>query len=125
MSELRAAAAERCRKRRRGERVESDEGDCMTADLCDVHTLADAYLADHWRDIATAPRDGTEFLWWRNGEICQAGWMPDWMHPEKQVLGRKGWRYPEWDMPTHYMPLPEPPNASKVEETGKILEGGG
>lgn len=59
-----------------------------------------------WEKIGTEPSDGTEFLAYRKGIISQCGWKPD---KSGLMLGGQGWSYPEWDMPTHWMPLPTPP----------------
>ena len=76
---------------------------------------------DGWQDIATAPRDGTEF---------QAVYDGDFSSPEDGVYWQEENRYcmlgpragsfpPGWssaevglpvDPPTHWRPLPTPPN---------------
>jgi hypothetical protein len=58
-----------------------------------------------WQPIETAPKDGTTILgFWCNGEmhtgsICNGEWIPAWEHQNNN-----------WDIPTHWMPLPPPPN---------------
>lgn len=64
--------------------------------------------ADEWLDISTAPRDGTGFLGFRRingGEFRQCCWLE-----EQSAFGGCGWTYPQWNEPTHWKPLPKPPN---------------
>lgn len=62
-----------------------------------------------WKPIETAPKDGTRFLafeksddyqhyecWWREDFSNWSGWQDDWDSEPN---------------PTHWMPLPEPPEA--------------
>jgi hypothetical protein len=81
-----------------------------------------------WRDIGTAPKDESRFFaigktaggeWTGISEICWNIWLDSWAdHPAPNewcdthgVAHAKAVRHP----PTHWMPLPEPPNAD--EET--------
>ena len=63
-----------------------------------------------WQPIETAPKDGSTFL------VCVGNWMTvaHW-HRQQQCLATNGRpiyaRYPADELPTHWMPLPEPPNA--------------
>ena len=58
-----------------------------------------------WRPIETAPKDGTDILlgfepaigWQRIGKAWGGQWVSAWNH------------HPIHDQPTHWMPLPEPP----------------
>lgn len=73
-----------------------------------------------WRDIETAPKDGTFVL-----VICDGAWCPSisrWnggrSHPDGTPFD-EGWgdelgtfHIPGLNMPTHWMPLPEPPTSS-------------
>ena len=71
-----------------------------------------------WRVIETAPRDGTKIDVWADGRrIADASWgdYDDWVVTPS---GRQGWRYHHDEHatyysidppPTHWMPLPEPP----------------
>ncbi len=57
-----------------------------------------------WRDIASAPRDDSLILLWNGVEVTggarwEGGWA-DWMHD---------WMDPQ---PSHWLPLPEAPEAS-------------
>ena len=84
-----------------------------------------AYLAeagDGWRDIETAPKDGTRVLLYPGGaftarwsEECQFG----------QFKNAPGWQIFECedpfysvaeDKPTHWMPLPAPPAAAQEKK---------
>lgn len=58
-----------------------------------------------WQPIATAPRDGTKILVWREAELGYAG----------RRIGVDKWHKNRWwhsrlnMQPTHWMPLPDPP----------------
>lgn len=75
--------------------------------------------SDGWRDIATAPKDGTPVL----------GYAEDWIHDDYNPSGIREcfcdgdgfWQSPEWNnyqdvyetgdgSPTHWQPLPPPPS---------------
>lgn len=58
-----------------------------------------ADLFPQWQPIETAPRDGTEILGYREG---LGTWIVNW-DPDEQDFS------PGWT-PTHWMPLPEPPD---------------
>lgn len=71
---------------------------------------------EKWQPIETAPRDGTEILvidaTWFNAKINQSSWKNDKFDKE-----HGGW----WDgfstcyRPTHWQPLPSPPNKLGIE----------
>ena len=75
-----------------------------------------------WRDIATAPKDGSWFLAFEaDGEIpylCY--WEKDLYAPNGGRGGPSGWFAQNWmdrwgdrpqaEQPTHWMPLPAPPS---------------
>jgi hypothetical protein len=64
-----------------------------------------------WQPIETAPKDGTEILAWDGSVRTTAVW---WVPGKQWSLVSPG-EYAEdsevW--PTHWMPLPEPPNLSR------------
>lgn len=75
----------------------------------------------NWQPIETAPKDGTDILVWYSGAVRVTRWYVHYMngHPDLR-------RAPEWDQdvmygpsyygpmePTHWMPLPQPPEQSK------------
>lgn len=62
-----------------------------------------------WQPIETAPKDGTEILLYRRG-VSQGKWRVGMLNGQC-AWGGDGWFYPRWDQPTHWMPLPEAPNA--------------
>lgn len=69
-----------------------------------------------WKPIETAPKDGTEILAW-NGESVQQSWWDDtvyrqgkWCIWRDAKLGHIYWLDP---VPTHWMPLPLPPQEGK------------
>lgn len=64
-------------------------------------------VVDGWRDIATAPKDGTSILVWADGydrpEVVR--WavrrgVGGWLGGDNSIFD---------DTPTHWMPLPQPP----------------
>ena len=69
-----------------------------------------------WQPIETAPEDGTEVLVYvwvsldQKHDMAVAAWRKGmWDMFPADVKGKKRWR--EFGCPTHWMPLPEPPNA--------------
>jgi len=80
-------------------------------------------MAD-WQPIETAPKDGTEVLLW--GPYCGCPATAQWTGKAWAAYW-DGWRvveymsdfgtdYREFDMPTHWMPLPEPPTSLNEPE---------
>ena len=62
-----------------------------------------------WRDIATAPKDGTNILVYEDGATTVVFWDDDhesWLHPYKGGKTR-------WPNVTHWLPLPSAPNQAK------------
>ena len=65
-----------------------------------------------WQPIETAPRDGTWVLVCGNGWAVTTAW-----YAMNERVGKAYWKADtEWDddyladrLPTHWMPLPEPP----------------
>jgi hypothetical protein len=59
-----------------------------------------------WQPISTAPKDGTDLLFW-TGEFITCGFWPSLPHPNRTP---SGWclDFTRQD-PTHWMPLPLPP----------------
>jgi uncharacterized C2H2 Zn-finger protein len=73
-----------------------------------------------WRPIATAPKDGTEVLLYcpKRGTTVRGRWSderyankprPYWTHDRERIWGKLDTRA---DQPTHWMPLPPPPEAN-------------
>ncbi len=67
-----------------------------------------------WRNINSAPKDGSNILLWDGHEVEKAAWR------RPHSGGRKGWCLPDSDQdeqggcaevwnPTHWMPIPKPP----------------
>lgn len=99
------------------------EDDCPCDDTCDcdfrnvnagvnlaVRLLsagADPVPVCQWREIATAPKDGTPVLLYKRGHGAVQGW---WSSGDAFLM-------PHWSTmsnlfdPTHWMPLPAPPVA--------------
>jgi hypothetical protein len=86
-----------------------------------------------WQPIETAPKDGTRVLVWASkwaGEIAgvineaqgscriayytngQSDYSGDWWNDDV------GDAYSTWCQPTHWMPLPPPPYATKADSDG-------
>lgn len=65
-----------------------------------------------WRDISTAPKDGTEVLVCLGEITCVATW--------NLWDGEEAWRdhYGFHFSPTHWMPLPAPPITEQRSEAG-------
>lgn len=61
---------------------------------------------EQFQPIDSAPKDGTHFLGYREGE---ESYSEAWWRPDVQSFGGKGWRYPDNSGPTHWMPLPPKP----------------
>lgn len=83
-----------------------------------------------WRDIATAPKDGTEILGYGRvaGEISGEGWEVRtvilWEFDGESDFTGYNWRvaqtdgYALWMKATHWMPLPSPPTPGKQSGEG-------
>jgi hypothetical protein len=71
-------------------------------------------MCNQWKPIETAPKDGTEILVVdHHGEIQLVFWAKYWRHSYDWCI--KGGEQEEGsdktaDNPTHWMPLPEPPD---------------
>jgi alkylation response protein AidB-like acyl-CoA dehydrogenase len=70
-----------------------------------------------WQPIETAPRDGTSILVAKAGKwVREASWWDAWYANTSD----QGWmpanideEYGSYIEPTHWMPLPEPPETAK------------
>jgi hypothetical protein len=69
--------------------------------------LQSAKPADGWRDISEAPKDGARIICMRNDDRSLP-WGAYW---RKYFDGSEGWSNEDGDetRPTHFMPLPQPP----------------
>lgn len=76
-----------------------------------------------WQPIETAPKDGTEFQAWLilENDKLHGFWEPRCKYNEDGILGiwgRIDYDEEDWDytyfqlVPTHWMPLPEPPKVA-------------
>lgn len=74
-----------------------------------------------WRDISTAPKDGsTVILYWGGGQVCPGSFLDN-SHPNP-LMSWAGWRPPSgqtWPkgQPTDWQPLPPPPGAGDNIDT--------
>lgn len=74
-----------------------------------------------WQPIETAPKDGTNFLGgrWNTGEFGHVYWssLVCWWRDSHNGGGNVGWVTQPgafaWNSPTHWMPLPEPPEDAR------------
>jgi hypothetical protein len=79
-------------------------------------------LQEHWQDIATAPKDGTDILLYGHGVLRSGGVYAKGRHVGWSQLARDGSTYwatrdPAVDCePTHWMRLPTPPSALEVSD---------
>jgi len=103
---------------------------CVTGYNSAINTAIEAVqaLPDAWRPIEEAPKDGTIVLLWTDTRLCvDANKFEDWgcEHLQAVQIGyweddvdaplRKeaaGWRCEYSGMPTHFMPLPTPPETN-------------
>ncbi len=66
-----------------------------------------------WRDMASAPKDGTAILAWDGEFQVVIVWST---HSKTWFTLDGGVGYEDWDSPTHWHPLPLPPEPAKSEE---------
>lgn len=110
------------------EQLDPEFSQFMEAVAARLSALAPA--PGRWQDIATAPKDGTEFQAWVTSETPrgnkQAWWEPKArINPGSEAIelwGRVDYDQDGWEMyshvtVTHWMPLPEAPTAG--EEGGR------
>ena len=79
-----------------------------------------------WRDISSAPTDGTTvLLWWHDRDVdwwACARWMEfndgsrGWIGESFHASVEKSWTRLLGESPTHWMPLPDPPVCGKPLE---------
>lgn len=75
--------------------------------VCELLSI-DMQNKSKWQPIETAPRDGTPILGYADGKMATVKWN-DYDFWDLFVCG--SWAEDgEWN-PTHWMPLPDPPNA--------------
>lgn len=75
--------------------------------------MSDEPRFGEWHPIETAPKDGTKFLTYRDGDIAQTWWKGDPSDGICTGFGNDEWYYTPWDLPTHWMALPPPPGEVK------------
>ena len=95
-----------------------------------------AMSADHigdaqgWRDIATAPRDGSAFMvWWPHWyHFPLTAYVKDYrLRLSDSTQPAEPWEFGTGDGPTHWQPLPAPPYAHPAPiktsaDTGELRE---
>ena len=76
--------------------------------------LAASPVPAGWLPIETAPKDGTEFLGYRHGRMATSHCVPR-DDCEMWVFGNESGAYECWPQvrPTHWMPLPSPPESKQ------------
>ena len=73
--------------------------------------------AEGWRPIETAPKDGTAILLGSRGGSWIGKWLPVYVsgyqpeNPWSSLMLNHDHMGEKWCKPTHWMPLPEAPNA--------------
>lgn len=90
--------------------------------------LLDALDARDWQPIATAPRDGTVILGWfpyyasteEGGQVFVMRWNDEhYVDAPRPYFEASGWVWGKRDQrkkqPTHWQPLPAPPEADHAE----------
>ena len=98
-------------------------GDNPKAYAAELHQLESRLDAVQWQPIETAPKDGTTIIAYGMSRPC-SGIMPQ-AKPE-EFLRTIAYRHGNWQagwvnaipVPTHWMPLPEPPQALNGEGDG-------
>ena len=60
-----------------------------------------------WQPIETAPKDGTWILLYDEQDVIEVGWWESFDCPGGGAM--IGWCVDRVTHPTHWMPLPEPP----------------
>jgi hypothetical protein len=76
-----------------------------------------------WRDIETAPKDGSRILVWGEGEMLAVIWSYYW----PSMTAKRGTEEPGWVtftgdigpliIASHWMPLPTPPSIPTEKDT--------
>lgn len=67
---------------------------------------------DGWRDIASAPRDGTRIMaWWPGAGECGMCGIAEWVRPSRGTVPHWTWdgAWTPGIEPTHWRPLPAAP----------------
>jgi hypothetical protein len=75
-------------------------------------------IGEVWHDIATAPRDGTAILAYCRGRMKVVWSVTNTEESMEKVVVLESPRLPAFE-PTHWMPLPEPPELPKKVEQGR------
>jgi hypothetical protein len=68
-----------------------------------------------WQPIESAPRDGTHILGYADGEMTTVYWEPGsvGIHPHWCLVVVVCWVEGDEFWPTHWMPLPKPPQTEE------------
>lgn len=89
------------------------------------HAKAAIDAMQGWRPISEAPKDGSTMLLFQDGVIETGEWYvgtypdefilrPDGAYDKQPGIKREGyWNCNECQMPTHFLPLPQPPTEQK------------
>lgn len=98
------------------------QGECLCHETssrnCPVHQNASEQQAQGWRPIESAPKDGTRILLWvENWIVASWGWpVPGPADAgEWQIANGATWPHEGPYAPTHWMPLPPPPQGCANE----------
>ena len=85
--------------------TEKDAEVCLAA-LVPTNRNGRTWAMSEWQPIETAPRDGTEILLWEDGYIL-GSWVEEYGYfadPDGHLWKNR--------QPTHWMPLPAPPQGA-------------
>ena len=96
--------------------------DDKCSELLSHSTITSQSEERRWQDISTAPKDGVRFLAtkrWSNGEwqYFECRYVVTTAAPRWHNLSAN-----DWDAPTHWMPLPEPPTSHSTKPEGESHE---
>lgn len=71
-----------------------------------------------WQPIETAPKDGTRIWCWNGVGQTDAAWINP--YKDKLYLWCDNYRRYISPLPTHWMPLPQPPKPTGQEKAGAV-----
>lgn len=88
------------------ERCPDFVGDCST---CRIWAEWDRLCGGGWQPIETAPKDGTVFIAFEAGDAYRCNWLEQ--HDGEGHFSAGWWDHvnDSFENPTHWMPLPTPP----------------
>lgn len=81
-------------------------------------TSGDCPVGNEWQDISTAPKDGTRVIVgvWVHDAFDDETFWADWIESYSEFKPHWGEDDTNGDEPTHWMPLPPPPNTGGLSD---------